>query len=132
MAGWAVIPTIRVPDMDEAMSFYRDKLGFTLDRDEYSQVNNSIVRGDARIQLETPGDHFGAGYNEAIRERMEGRSATTLYMEADDIDELYARVGELGIRVVDPLAPRPWKLREFTIEDHLGHWLTFWNRDSST
>lgn len=52
---------MRVPDMDEAIAFYRDKLGFSLDRDEYSQVNNSLVRGDARIQLETPGDHFGEG-----------------------------------------------------------------------
>src|SRR5690606_15376322 len=118
MAGWAVIPTIRVPDMDAAIAFYRDKLGFRLDRDDYSPVNNSLVRGDARIQLETPGDLFGAGYNEAIRRRMDSVSATTLYMEADDIDELYARVGELGITIVDPLGERPWNLREFTIEDH--------------
>ena len=129
MAGWAVIPTIRVPDMDAAIAFYRDKLGFRLDRDDYSPVNNSLVRGDARIQLETPGDLFGSGYNEAIRRRMDSVSATTLYMEADDIDELYARVGELGITIVDPLGERPWNLREFTIEDHRGHWLTFWKRD---
>lgn len=129
MAGWAVIPTMRVPDMDEAIAFYRDKLGFSLDRDEYSQVNNSLVRGDARIQLETPGDHFGEGYNEAIRRRLDGRSATTLYMEADDVDVLFDLVGDLGITVVDPLAERPWGIREFTIEDHLGHWLTFWKRD---
>lgn len=129
MAGWAVIPTIRVPDMDAAIAFYRDKLGFRLDRDDYSPVNNSLVRGDARIQLETPGDLFGAGYNEAIRRRMDSVSATTLYMEADDIDELYARVGELGITIVDPLGERPWNLREFTIEDPRGHWLTFWKRD---
>ncbi len=129
MTGWAVIPTIRVPDMGEALEFYRDKLGFVLDRDEASDVNNSMVRGDARIQLETPGDHFGPAYNEAIRQRLDGRSATTLYMEADDIDELYERVNHLGISVVDALAERPWDLREFTIEDHLGHWLTFWKRD---
>ena len=129
MAGWAVIPTIRVPDMGEAIAFYRDKLGFSLDRDEYSEINNSLVRGDARIQLETPGDYFGAKYNEAIRQRMDGRSSTTLYMEADDIDELYARVGDLEITVVDPLAVRPWGIREFTIEDYRGHWLTFWKRD---
>ena len=60
---------------------------------------------------------------------MDAVSATTLYMEADDIDELYARVQDLDITVVDPLAERPWNLREFTIEDYRGHWLTFWKRD---
>lgn len=129
MAGWAVIPTIRVPDMGEAIAFYRDQLGFTLDREELSEVNNSLVRGDARIQLETPGDLFGESYNAAIRERMDGLSPTTLYMEADDIDELYDRVETSGITVVDPLAERPWGIREFTIEDYRGHWLTFWKGD---
>lgn len=130
MGEWGVIPTIRVPNMDEAVEFYRDTLGFILDREDgHSEVNNSMSRGDARLMLETPGDHFGPDYNEAIRRRMGGLSATTLYMEADDLDEFYARVVELGVVIVDPLMERPWNLREFTMEDHLGHWLTFWKRD---
>lgn len=130
MGEWGIIPTIRVPDMAEAVEFYRDTLGFVLDREDgYSEANNSMSRGDAHLMLETPGEHFGPSYNEAIRQRMGSLSPTTLYMETDDIEELYARLGDLGISIVDPLMERPWNLREFTIEDHLGNWLTFWKRD---
>ena len=53
MPGWAVIPTIRVPDMTEGLRFYQDVLGFALDRGDVNQPNNSLTRGDARVMLET-------------------------------------------------------------------------------
>ncbi len=115
--------------MDEAVAFYRDKLGFALSREEYSQVNNSLSRGDANIQLETLGDHRSPAHNEAVRQRMGNLSANTLYIETEEIDEFYELLGGIGVIVVDPLMERPWGLREFTIEDHLGNWLTFWKRD---
>jgi uncharacterized glyoxalase superfamily protein PhnB len=47
-------------------------------------------------------------------------------MEAVDLDELYSRLGDAGVKIVDPLADRPWGQAEFTIEDLAGNWLTFW------
>lgn len=115
--------------MDEAVGFYRDKLGFAMYREEYSEENNSLTLGDAHIQLEALGDFRSPAHNEAVRQRMGNLSASTLYIEAEDIDAFYERLGELGVNIVDPLMERPWNLREFTIEDHLGNWLTFWQRD---
>jgi uncharacterized glyoxalase superfamily protein PhnB len=51
-----------------------------------------------------------------------------LYMEASDLGALYSRVKAAGVRIVDPLAERPWGQEEFTMEDHEGNWLTFWKR----
>lgn len=127
MAGWAVIPTVRVPDMREALDFYVRVLGFSLDRGDPDQVNNSLTRGDARIMLETPSDLFSPGYSEAIRQRLGGKSAMALYIEAPDLEALYERLLAEEVTVVDPIAPRPWGQVEFTIEDHVGTWLTFWD-----
>lgn len=124
---WAIIPSIRVPDMEAAVGFYRDVLGFVLDNSEPTGDNSSLHRGSARIMLEVPSNHFSAAYNQAIRERIGSVSATALYIEAPDLEDLYRRVQEAGVTVVDPLAWRPWNQDEFTIEDHVGNWLTFWN-----
>lgn len=45
------------------------------------------------------------------------------------LDEFYERLLGQGATVVDPLAERPWGQREFATADHLGNWLTFWERD---
>jgi uncharacterized glyoxalase superfamily protein PhnB len=126
MAGWSLIPTVRVPDMREALGFYQEELEFELDRGSPDQVNNSLTRGEARLMLEVPSDLFSPGYNEAIRQRLGGRSAVTLYIEAPDLEEFYERLLARGVTVVDPIAERPWGQREFTVEDHVGTWFTFW------
>lgn len=126
MAGWAVIPTVRVPDMGEALDFYREKLGFALTRGGPYEVNCSLSRGDARIMLEVPTDLYSPAYNEAIRRRLGGRSAVSLYVEVPDLERFYERLRASGVTVVDPIAPRPWGQTEFTVEDHVGTWLTFW------
>jgi uncharacterized glyoxalase superfamily protein PhnB len=129
MAGWAVIPSIRVPDMRAALDFYQRTLGFALDREEPSEENNSLSRGDARIMLETPAGFYSERYNEAIRERLGTPSSMALYIEAPDLEEFYERLIDGLATVVDPLAERPWGQREFTVADHVGNWLTFWKRD---
>jgi uncharacterized glyoxalase superfamily protein PhnB len=127
MPGWAVIPTIRVPSMGEALAFYRDRLGFTVIRGDDESVNSSLTRGDARIMIEIPTDMYGDVYNAAIEQRLGTPSAVALYMEAPDLDELYERLMSAGeVEVVDPLAERPWGQFEFTVADLVGNWLTFW------
>ena len=126
MAGWAVIPSIRVGDMSVALAFYRDLLGFELERDGADEGNVALVRGDARIMLEIQAGFYSPGYNAAIEERLGSTSAIALYMEATDLDDLYRRVTDAGVTIVDPLAERDWGQREFTIADPDGLWLTFW------
>jgi uncharacterized glyoxalase superfamily protein PhnB len=49
-------------------------------------------------------------------------------MEAADLAEFHSRLQAAGVRIVDPLAARPWGQEQFTVEDHDGNWLTFWNK----
>ena len=127
MSGWGVIPSIRVDDLANALDFYVGQLGFTAEGDT-AEPNVSIVRGDARLMLETTADFYGDGYNSAIRQRLGSASPHALYMEAEDLEDLHRRLEASGATIVDPLADRPWGQAEFTVEDPAGTWLTFWKK----
>jgi uncharacterized glyoxalase superfamily protein PhnB len=57
---------------------------------------------------------------------MGSSSPVALYIEALDLEDLYAKLNASDVEIVDPLADRPWGQAEFTVEDMLGNWLTFW------
>ena len=124
MPVWGVTPSIRVRDTKASVAFYAEKLGFEIRRQ--ADDNSALVRGDANIMIEGPLDFYSPEYNAAIRERMGALSANAFYMEAKDLDELYARVLASGLKVMDPLAARAWGQSEFTVEDPEGNWVTFW------
>lgn len=126
MPGYNVIPSLRFQDVAQALDFYVGKLGFNLVRGGPEEANSSIERGDAHLMIEGAASFYSPGYNAAIRERIAGRSPTALYIEAEDLDALYASVTSAGLKVVDPLADREWGQTEFTVEDPGGNWLTFW------
>ena len=125
MSG-GVIPTVRVRDLEAALAFYLDELGFVLVRGDPSEGNCAVTRGDARVMLESAAGHYSEGYNEAIRGRLGTPSAVALYIEAPDLEALVERTESRGVETVDPLADRPWGQREYTIADPDGTWLTFW------
>ncbi len=125
MSGWGVIPSIRVADLQGAIAFYVERLGFTAEGDT-TQLNVSLVRGDARLMVETTADFYSAEYDAAIRERLGSSSPNALYMEAGDLEELHRALQDTDTPIVDPLADRPWGQVEFTVEDPAGNWLTFW------
>ena len=127
MSGWGVIPSIRVADVSDALEFYVGRLGFTVEGDPEGS-NLSVVRGDARLMLETTADFYGDTYNAAIRERLGSVSPNALYLEAEDLEELYGALQEADAKIVDPLADRAWGQAEFTVEDPTGNWITFWKR----
>ena len=128
MSRWGVIPSIRVRDMAEALAFYLGPLEFSLKGGGEGEGNSSVSRGDGHLMLETASDFYGDTYNAAIRERLGSKSSTSLYIESSDLAAFQDRLRDAGVRIIDPLADRPWGQAEFTIEDHEGNWLTFWHR----
>lgn len=126
MPGYAVIPSIRVKDVHAAVAFYREVLGFEMQRSQDVSDNNSLKFGDASIMIEAASNFYSDAYNAAIRARLGTPSASALYIEAQDLETLYAKLQAAGVKVIDPLAARDWGQREFTIEDPEGTWLTFW------
>jgi hypothetical protein len=70
-------------------------------------------------------DFYGEAYNEAIRERLGTPSSTALYIESEDLAGFHSRLKAGGVvRIIDPLASRPWGQEEFTVEDPAGNWLS--------
>lgn len=128
MAEWPVIPAIRTHDLARLLAFYTDTLGFHIERGTADEGHVSVSFGEARLMLESIGDLYSPAYNAAIGERSRARGSTALYIEADDLDGLHGRVMAAGAVIADPLAPRDWGQREFTVEDADGNWLTFWQR----
>jgi uncharacterized glyoxalase superfamily protein PhnB len=126
-----VIPTIRVRDMAQAVAFYLGPLEFGLDKGGAGESNATVIRGDARLMLETAADHYGDEYNAAIRRRLGSASAASLYIEAADLAGFHARLQAAGARIIDPLAERTWGQAEFTVEDPEGNWLSFWEATGS-
>lgn len=127
MSGSSLVPAIRVLDMAAAIEFYRDRLGFTVERGTPEDGNVALSFGDARIMLDSvPTDFYSASYNDAIAQRMGAAAPTAIYIESRDLDAQYERLENGGIEIVDPIADRPWGQREFTVADPQGNWLSFW------
>jgi uncharacterized glyoxalase superfamily protein PhnB len=120
------IPAIRVRDMARALAFYLGPLEFTLKRGGDAESNCVVSRAGADLMLETAADHFGDEYNAAIRKRLGSPSSGAVYIEASDLAGFQARLKAAGAKIIDPLAERPWGQSEFTVEDHEGNWLAFW------
>lgn len=126
MPGYKVTPSLRFADVPTALAFYVDTLGFHLIRGGPEEDNISVGRGDASIMLEAAASYYSPAFNEAIRARLAGKSPNSLYIEAEDLEELHKSLEASGANIVDPLAARPWGQSEFTVEDPAGNWLTFW------
>ena len=113
--------------MAAAIEFYRDRLGFTVERGGPEDGNVALSFGDARIMLDSvPTDYYSASYNEAIAQRIGASAPTAMYIESPDLDAQYELLEKGGIEIVDPIADRPWGQREFTVADPYGNWLSFW------
>ena len=112
--------------MAQALAFYVKTLGFEIERGGPEEDNSALTRGGARVMLETPQDWYGGDYNQAIRSRSGSPGSIALYIEAPDLEAFYERLQVAGVRILDPLADRPWGQFEFTVEDPDGTWLSFW------
>jgi len=104
------VPVIPVADVEEAIAFYRDSLGFTLafQQGEYAGVD----RGAAHL-------HLDGVVNTAAGQ-------VTVRLTVEGVDALYAEIEPKG--VIDPEEPlntKPWGARQFSVRDCCGNRLTF-------
>jgi len=123
--------SIRVRDMAKALAFYLGPLEFKLKRGGDAETNCVVARGDADLMLETAADHYGAGYNAAIRKRLGSPSSAAIYIESSDLAGFQARLKAAGARIIDALAERPWGQSEFPGADQEANWLAFWQPSST-
>lgn len=117
-------PNLIVSDVDRGVAFYRDVLGFAVDRtvpDESPYVFAIMKSGDVEIFLNAP----GPAHEEypAFKGRPIG-GTLTLFIEVSNIRASYDEL-EDRVHVVMPLETKWYGVTEFAFLDPDGYIITF-------
>jgi uncharacterized glyoxalase superfamily protein PhnB len=121
----AIVPQFLVDDLDRAVAYYRDRLGFTVDF-TYDDFYAGISRDGCAIHLKEAGK---LAEERAHRKREEHLDA---YIDVTGIQDLYADLQRRGATVTRPLEERPWACLDFYVEDADGYILCFSERLTAT
>lgn len=104
------IPVLPSLDLDETLSFYRDRLGFA---PIYQDATRLIVRRGA-MEL-----HFWP------TNRRDLCNNTSCYIRGGGVDALYAEYQQSGVPGLSAFELRPWDMKEFHLHDPHGNLLVF-------
>jgi uncharacterized glyoxalase superfamily protein PhnB len=114
---------LTVNDLDRAMRFYTDGLGFAIDqRMEADGKLQGVMLKAGSAMLGLSQDDFAKGRN-----RVKG-VGMSLYLETDqDIAALARRAKDVGIALEQDAAPLPWGPMGFRVSDPDGFKITVAN-----
>ncbi|MBI1381803.1 MAG: glyoxalase [Planctomycetaceae bacterium] len=106
---------LAVHDFEAAVGYFTDKLGFT----EYDRVGgwSFLQLGDFWLMV---GDCRGE-----VPARETGNHSWFAYVNCEGIDELYRQYVARRVAITEPIADKPWGLREFLVETPEGHRIKF-------
>jgi uncharacterized glyoxalase superfamily protein PhnB len=106
---------LAVNDLDKSENYFVEKLGFTL---------NARVGGWSFLSLDN--FHLMVGHCEGeVLARDTNNHSYFAYVNCDGIDELYNDYQQRGVEFIQPLADKPWGLREFGVATPEGHRIMF-------
>lgn len=103
------VPELPVKDVVKAQEFYRDKMGFQIAWTDPSKSMGAVSKDEAAIFLR----------------QLEMAHPNTVWIFVDDVDETYNEFKNVDIKIVDPIETKPWRIRQFTIEDLDGNRFIF-------
>lgn len=125
-----ISPHLWIADMERSIAFYRDVLGFEVQRvqPETAPTFASLRRGGVGLMLSTFDESFdGWKMVPAAQKRRGQGGAVSFYIEAgEDIEAEQRRATDANANIVDALAARPWGQREYTVADPDGFWWAVW------
>ena len=113
-----IAPQFLVDDLERAIAYYRDKLGFELDF-KYESFYAAVSRDGVAIHLK------GAPKPGGEREYRRENEHLDAYISVSDIRGLFRELEMRGARVIRPLEERPWACLDFYVEDSDGYILCF-------
>lgn len=108
-----VRPNFEVANLDRAVAFYRDRLGFAL-----------RFRAD-EFALAVFGDEGGA---ELALQQVAAPAARSCYVNVIGVEALHERCRTAGLRISNPLTTHPWGMRDFVVHDPDGNMLAIGER----
>lgn len=113
-----IAPQFLVDDLDVAIAYYRDKLGFVLDFN-YDSFYAGVSRDGLTIHLKHAAKLAG---DRAHRRQNEHLDA---YVAVVDVQALHQELQARGARITKPIEERPWACVDFYVEDADGYILCF-------
>ncbi|MFD0482229.1 VOC family protein [Kineococcus sp. GCM10028916] len=123
---------LTVHDHDEALTFYRDLLGFAVTQDvSYEGMRWVTVtpadQPDVHVVLETPQSWPDASPadREAIAELLVKGLVSRLIFTTDDVDALHDKLSAAGAEILQEPVDQQYGVRDFGVRDPSGNQLRF-------
>ena len=113
-----IAPQFLVDNLDRAIAYYRDNLGFQIDFN-YESFYASVSRDGFAIHLKC------APKIAADREHRKQNEHLDAYISVSGIRDLYRELEARGARILKPLEEQPWNCLDFHVEDPDGYILCF-------
>ncbi len=113
-----IAPQFLVDDLDRAIAYYRDQLGFGLDF-RYQSFYAAVTRDGFAIHLKCAPKSAGD------REHRKQNEHLDAYISVSGIGDLFRELEARGALILKPLEERPWACLDFYIEDPEGYVLCF-------
>lgn len=113
-----IAPQFLVDDLERAIRYYCDQLGFAVDF-KYESFYASVSRDGFAIHLKC------APKSAADREHRRQNEHLDAYISVVGIRDLFKELEQRGARVIRPLEERPWACVDFYVEDPDGYVLCF-------
>lgn len=114
----SIAPQFIVSDLEAAIAYYRDALGFSVDF-IYESFYAAVSRDHATIHLKH-GDP-----QSAVREHRKTEEHLDAYITVEDIAALFDDLQSRNAKVIKPLEERPWGNNDFYVEDLDGYVICF-------
>lgn len=121
-----ISPVLLVSDLERAVAYYRDRLGFACDTFGDPPNFATAERDEATILLALADDDSQLVPYWKIVHNM-----WNAYIRVDDVDAIYAEVQERGAGIDYSIYNAPHGFREFGVQDPDGHDVAFGQSISS-
>jgi len=113
-----IAPQFLVDDLERAIAYYCDKLGFELDF-KYQSFYAAVRRDGFAIHLKHAPKLDTDWANRKQNEHLDA------HISVSGIEGLFSELEMRGAQVIKPLEERPWACLDFYVEDPDGYILCF-------
>lgn len=119
-----IAPQFLVDDLDRALEYYRERLGFEIDF-VYNWFYASVSRDGFAIHLKHAPKLAADRVHRKQNEHLDAYIAVAGITGSSGIEALFSELQERGADIIKPLEQRPWACLDFYVEDPDGYILCF-------
>ena len=120
-----IAPVLVVPDVAEALAYYRDKLGFEVDEWDPNPAAYGYAHRDV-CEI-----HLCQGEPARPNSEVVQPDLFDVYIGTDDVAALYEEFKANGADLLHEPIERPWAMLEIRVQDPFSYILAFGQRLSS-